>query len=259
MGNCVSGTKSVAVEGPLRTSSALEIPDRNISVVNENYKCEATSVKDPAQNLELRSVSESDEFGSTDLDLSFSKDESAEETNVQWNPSSCAAVYTCSNSEYSRRDLTFTSSPSNKPTNSADTVMPRSEYSSNSGSRSSEITSSSDESRLGNLPKVTESGNLDLESFKETVLSKMRRLSAGKKDKAKLMNALALLHSLDNAVVEAMNKVKKAHAKRSAKVAPLALAQENMQEQRALQSKERSTAANFGEDVAAISKCENRQ
>lgn len=259
MGNCISGTKTVTVEAPLRTSSALEVPKVClVDKMNENQECEATSNKDTAQDLELRSVS--DEFESTELDLSFSKEESADEGNAQMNPSSCAAVYTRSNSNYTRQDLTlrsFTNSPSNKPPNSVDTVMPKSEYSSNRDSRSSEIVSSSGQSSLEKLPKVTESGNLDLESFKEIVLSKMRRLSAGKKDKAKLNNALSLVRRLDNAVVEAMNKVKKAKARRSAKVAPLFLALDNTEEQRALQSNERATVTTFGDDVLVISDCED--
>lgn len=264
MGNCVSGTKTVTVEPPLRTSSALEVPKVGlVDKVNEDMECEATSSKheDLAQDVELRSVSVTDEFESTELDLSFREDDSEDENNMQVNnPSSCEAVYTRSNTNYTRRDLTFrsfTSSPSDKPPNSVDTVMPRSEYSSNRGSRNSEIVSSSGQSSLENLPKVTESGNLDLENFKEIVLGKIRSLSAENKDKSRVRSALRLVRRLDNAVLEAMNKVKKATARRSAKVAPLVFALDNTEEQKALQSNEKAIAATFGDDVLDVSDCED--
>jgi hypothetical protein len=265
MGNCISGRQTVSVEPPLRTSSAHEVPRKKawlVDKLNKNQKSETkTSMNlESQESIVLQSMSVSDDFKSTELDLSLSKEDSIAEASLHSNPSTCSAIYTRSNtSDYTRRSTlsSFKNSSSyGQQENSSDTLMPNSEYTTNDDTSSSQIQSSFDSS-LQALPRVTESGNLDLESFKDIVMSKVGKLSAGKNDKAKFNKAVSLIRRLDKAVIKTMNKVHNYRSRSTAKVSPVHLAQDERKEKKALQNNEKKITTDIEYDIIVISDCED--
>lgn len=183
MGNCVSGQQSKQREIPSKPKRVEEIP---------RLEFEEAWQGSSGDELSLRSVS-SDEFKSTSLNLSLS-DQGSIGLSIPSRSSSACSVYVHPNESRNldeSRNLTSISSFKN-----------------------------SDDSLSQSLPRVSSSGNLDIEAFARKVNDKLRKLSGSQ------TRAASVIRRLDRAIVNAMNKIQNVRARMSSKVSPMMVSEQ---------------------------------